>query len=134
MRTIYQGAGESTVIIKQDMAILLRRLVDSSMPGAFEAMEAELDAVYTDAVRQAPVKTGKFKASIQQQVVLSPNADLLRGRLWSDVDYARFIVSPTKLPGSGSALVELFRKPMKKAGENLANKLGPGIAERLRRG
>ena len=133
MRTIYQGTGESTVIVDQDMAILLRRLVDSSMPGAFDAMERELNGVWTNAVTKAPVRTGKFKSSIQQQVILSPDASLLRGRLWSDVEYAKFIRSNV-LPNSGSALVELFRKPMKAAGAALVIELGPVIAERMRRG
>lgn len=133
MRTIYQGTGESTVIVDQDMAVLLRRLVDSSMPGAFDAMERELNGVWTNAVTKAPVRTGKFKSSIQQQVILSPDASLLRGRLWSDVEYAKFIRSNV-LPNSGSALVELFRKPMKVAGAALVIELGPVIAERMRRG
>lgn len=131
---ILLGTGDVTMTLDDGAERFVRSVIDQAIPGATAAIEQELETVYSDAVRRAPVKTGKFKASIQRQIVVAPDYSSIRGRLWSDVEYARFIVSKRTLPGSGSALVELFRKPVNAAADRLIDRLGPIIAERLRRG
>ena len=131
-RTLYYGSGETAVILDQDKADLLSQAIDNALPGAMDAVSEELEIVYRSAEDHAPVDTGKFKASIRRQLIVSKDYEILRGRLWSDLAYARFIVSPATLPGSGSAFVELFRKPVEAAGERLIRRLGPIIAEKMR--
>lgn len=130
-KTLYYGSGETAVVLDQDKADLLAQAIDNALPGALEAVSEELEIVYQNAVDKAPVDTGRFKASIRRQLIVSKDYETLRGRLWSDVAYARFIRS-NDLPNSGSAFVELFRKPVQAAGERLIRRLGPIIAGKMR--
>lgn len=118
------GSGGVTVEMSDDFSVLIRRAMDDALPGVYDRLEQAVDRVYTQAVERAPVDTGTFRASIKKELVVSPDYSMIRGRVMSDLDYARYIRSPAKLPGTGSAFVELFRKPMDAEGDALIADVG----------
>lgn len=69
---------------------LVRRMIDGAAGGAFRVLERHLQAVESDAVRSAPVKTGTYKRSIALSIRVDSGG--VRARL-SAVEYARFIRS-----------------------------------------
>ena len=69
---------------------LVRRMIDGAAGGAFRVLERHLQAVESDAVRSAPVKTGTYKRSIALSIRVDSGG--VSARL-SAVEYARFIRS-----------------------------------------
>lgn len=118
------GDGKVAFSMDDDFTQLVRRAIDRTMPGVFSRLEQAVDRVYTQAVERAPVDTGAFRASIQRDIIMPQDLSVIRGRVYSDIEYGKFIRSPRTLPGTGSAFVELFRKPMTAEGDALITEVG----------
>lgn len=123
---IVARSGGTTVEISPELAAFVDRLTKAAAPTTRATMDREIGRVYDNAVDQWPVKTGRSKAALEHGIAVE-SADVVRGFVACDVGYARYIKS-LKLPGTGSAFVELLRKPMKKAVEPIVEALAEDLA------
>jgi hypothetical protein len=113
-----------------DFEGLVRSLLDEALPGVVDAVEAKAKAVHAQAVDRAPVKTGALRDAFRFEVLVAPDLSSIRGRVVNDAPHAKFVKS-SKLPGSGSAFVELLRKPMEQAGEELVAEIRDVLERRV---
>lgn len=125
------GTPSASVAMDDDFSILIRQTIEIMFPGVYNEMERAIDRIYRNAVAKAPVKTGDFKRSIKADVLVAPDYSYVRGRVYSDIEYGRYILAPRKLPGTGSAFVELFRKPMAEEADRLTSRLAVVIDDSL---
>lgn len=109
---IYVGTGGIKVELDTHAAERVRRLVDQFAPGIRAALEREAKAVYDDAREAWPVRTGVSRDGLRWGVVVAPDLSSITGRVWDSVSYAMYIKSPKIRTGTGSAFVELLRKPI----------------------
>lgn len=112
------GQGSVSFSMSDDFSSLVRAALDRALPGVVERVESATQRVYQQAVDRAPVKTGAFRASISSELQVLPDLGRIRGRVFSNSPYGQYIKS-NKLPGSGSAYVELLQKPMRSEAEQL---------------
>lgn len=122
MAALRVGVGDVQVSLSDDFEQLIRAALDQALPGAVQVVEDVVDRVWRQAVERSPVRTGKFQSGLQHALIVAPDYASIRGRVWDDVEYARFVKSP-QLPGSGSAFVELLRKPLEAERERLVAEL-----------
>lgn len=90
------------------------------------ALDEAIEKVYNDAVARWPVKTGTSRAGLDYGIMFT-SLDSLRGYVRNDVGYAKYIRT-RGLPKTGSAFVELMRKPMQEEAKRLAFVLSDEIA------
>lgn len=126
MTKIVARTGGTTVEISPELAAFVDRMTRALAPTTRATMDRELRKVYDNAVDQWPVKTGRSKAALEYGLAVE-SADVVRGFVACDVGYARYIRS-IKLPGTGSAFVELMRKPVAKAIEPITDALAADLA------
>lgn len=116
------GHGSVSFVTDELGEDIARRWLEAAMPGAVDRVTQGVEAVHWQAVARSPVKTGRFRASLQREVKVAPDLSSIRGRTFNDIEYGRFVKSP-KLPGTGSAFVELLRKPMEIEGRAVVEDL-----------
>jgi hypothetical protein len=110
---------------------LVRRAAEATFPGMVEKLEGATAGVFDFAHANWPVRTGRSKAALGREVRVAPDWSAMRGRVFDDAPYAKFIKSPQIRTGSGSAFVDLLRKPTETAGLKLANDLRDTIERTL---
>lgn len=128
------GDARATVAMSDEFAALVRQAIDITMPGMVDKLEETASALEANARASWPVKTGTSRAALTSDVRLAPDYSSIRARVACEVDYARYIVSPRIKSGSGSAFVELLRKPTEAAGAALAEELKDVMASTLGKG
>lgn len=125
--------GDSRATVTMDGAFegLVRAALDETVPGMLSKMEATAAALEADAAAKWPVRTGKSKAALTSEVRVAPDYGSIRARIACEADYARYIISSKIKSGSGSAFVELLRRPTEAAGKVLAEDLKQVLASTL---
>lgn len=116
------GTGSVSFSLDEAGEALVRQWIDTTFPGVIDRVTQATEAVHWQAVGRSPVKTGRFRASFQREVQVAPDLSRVRGRCFNESEYGRFVKSP-KLPGTGSAFVELLRKPMEIEGRAVVEDL-----------
>lgn len=128
------GDSRATVTMDDAFDALVRQAIDVTLPGMVGKLEETASALEANARAAWPVKTGTSKAALTSDVRLAPDYSSIRARVACEVDYARYIVSPRIKSGSGSAFVELLRKPTEAAGAALAEELKQVMSDTLGKG
>ena len=128
MGRLKYSQGSITIEMDETMDRLVRRAIDQAAPGVLERVEADSRAVYTDAHKRWPVVTGRSRAGLTHEVIVSDTE--VRGRVSNPVDYA-FYVRPKKLYGASTAWSAWVQQPMRKAANKLAKELGPLVRRLL---
>lgn len=129
-RRLTLGAGAVSVVVDEAFDALLRRALNQTVPGIADRLEETADGLYQQAFAAWPVRTGRSRAGLAREVRVAPDLSSVRARLLNDVDYAKFIRS-NRISGSGSAFVELMRRPTEEAARDLAEDLRPIIERTL---
>ncbi len=124
------GQGSVSFLLDDDGEQLARAWLDETFPGVVDRIHEAAEALYWQAVGRSPVKTGKLRASWSRQVLVAPDLSSVRARLSNDAPHGKYVVSP-KLPGSGSAFVELARKPLAAEGARVVEDLRAVIERTL---
>lgn len=130
MPPLTYGTSNARVTISDDFSGYIRQAIERTMPGMYAKVEEATKRVHAQAVERAPVKTGRFQRSIEMDMLLSPDFEYIRGRVFSDVKYGKYITSAS-LPDSGNAFVELFQKPMRAEGKALILPLADALRKAL---
>lgn len=126
------GDGSVTVEMSDELDRIYRAALEKLAPGLVGRITSATKAVFDNAVAQWPVVSGRSKAGLQMSVQISSDQKVIRGRIWNDVEYARY-VKPKGLDGK-SAFVELLRKPMALASKELQPGLIEDAVQALREG
>lgn len=135
-RSSYRGPGNSLVSMDQTALIeAIDEVVRSAHDGAVQVLREEVQTIADQAEAKAPVKTGRFRNSIETFTRIGD--DEIRvgvgvgGSAAPHAYYVRFAESheDAKLAGK-SVWQELLRKPAMKAGDAMAAK----IADRMKGG
>ncbi len=130
-RKLTFGSGSVSVTMDDAFEDLVRTALDRTFPGMLRKVELATEAVFDLAFAAWPVKSGVSRASLGWEVRLSPDLRSIRGRLFNTAKYAKFIRSAKIKTGSGSAYVELMRRPTERAGLALAEELREVIESTL---
>lgn len=130
-RIVIGRSASVTASLDNGVERIYRRAIERVAPGLLDRLERELDDLEAGARDDWPVKTGFSRGRLRSLVLVSPDHTKLRGTLLNDAPYARFIKG-RKLPGSGSAFVELMRKPLRARKAALAQVFGELAARELR--
>lgn len=117
------GTGSTTVTMDDEFEALVRRAVDEMLPGMTERLEATAARLESDARARWPVRTGQSRDALGHEVRVAQDFGSIRARVYCSADYAKFIVSAKIRSGSGSAFVELMRRPTEAAALVLADEL-----------
>ncbi len=117
--------GGTTVELSDDLARWVDEWTRNLAPTTREVMDREIGRVHAEARASWPVKTGRSRDALEYVIVVE-SPDMIRATLINTAPYAKWIVS-LKLPGNGSAFVELMRKPMKKVLDPIADALAADI-------
>ncbi len=128
------GDSRATVTMDDAFEGLVRQALDETLPGMVDRLEQTASDLEANAVARWPVKTGRSKAALTSEVRVAPDYSNIRARVACEVDYAKYIVSPRIKSGSGSAFVELLKKPTEAAGKALAEELKDVMATTLGKG
>ncbi len=131
MAKLTYGSGAVSVTLDNGFEELIRLALDKTIPGIVAKMEQVADSLEENARSKWPVRTGKSRDGLRSEVRVAPGFTSVRARLVNDVPYARFIKSPRVRTGTGSAYVELMRRPTEAAAVALAEELKPIIESTL---
>jgi hypothetical protein len=134
MGTLTFGDSRATVTMNDAFEALVRQAIDGTFPGMVDKMERAAADLEAAASAKWPVATGRSKAALTSEVRLAPDYSSIRARVACEADYARYIVSLKIKSGSGSAFVELLRKPTEAAASALAEDLKDIMAGTLGKG
>ena len=121
---VWAGKGALQVEVDDGTAALVRRVLDQAAPAVSRALEEAAERVYRAAAQDWPVKTGRSKAELEYGIRI-PGPTAIEAFVRNDAKYAKFIVARNL--GYRSAVVELLRKPMKRAAAELVEQLGPEL-------
>ena len=118
-----------TVDWGDDLEQIARRALENVVPGCITVLEREVDSVLRDARAAWPVLTGTSRDGLRSAITIRPDGTI-RGSVLNSVDYAVY-VKARRLGGSGSAVVQLLRRPITEAAQRVATDLGPAITRAL---
>jgi hypothetical protein len=116
------GSGSVSVEMDDTLDRMVRAAINKAQPGALREVERATEELYAQAVAQWPVKTGTSRAGLRREVLVSQGLDRIRGRVFNDVDYAKYI-RPRALYGADTAFVAYLRRPAKEIAERLTLRL-----------
>jgi len=125
------GRGSVSMVLDNGFEALLRLALDRTIPGIVDRMEKARNDLSTQAYNGWPVRSGVSKAGLKSEVRVAPDYSSIKVRLYNDVPYAKYIKSSKVKTGTGSAFVELMRRPTEKAGQEIAAELRPIIEATL---
>ena len=120
--------GSVSIEMDDTMERLVRRALDRAAPGVVQQITSETAEVHRLAVARWPVKTGRSKAGLEQEILVS--TDSVRGRIVNAVEYAPY-VRPRWLYNTTTAWSALVQRPMRAAATRLVKALGPILRRSL---
>jgi hypothetical protein len=139
MSRITFGKGNTSIVMDDTTANLVRRVVDDVAPGVMEALEREAEGLYQQAYAKWPVGPVKperngvhSRDTLGYDVQIDPGLTVIRARVYCTAEWARYI--KPKGMGGKSAFVEFLRKPVRLRAKILAKELGPIIRKLLEGG
>ena len=132
-RTLHFGTGSVTVKMEDKLGEMVQNTIRRVLPGALEEVERATDELFWSAYEAWPVKTGDSKAGLRQEIVVSQDFKMIRGRVFNDIPYAKYI-KPREFYGTKSAFVEYLRKPAKKMADRLLIRLEARVPRDLLHG
>ena len=128
--------GSMTMLVDDGLERLVRDAIEKVAPGVLELVESETKAVYDGAKSRWPVGPDKrdrkgrhSKFELYHEVVIDTTKGLIRGRVWNEAPWSRYI-KPKGLKGK-SAFVELLRKPLQKRARVFVQQLGRYVSAEL---
>lgn len=125
------GRGTMQVEVDDGTERLVRAALEQTAPTVVREIERRVDQVIADARSAWPVRTGRSRAALVSGLRL-PDADTVEGFVRNDVDYAFYIKG--RQQGGKSTYVELVRKPMRRAADDIVAELGQAIVTEIERG
>ena len=128
---IRYGTGKHSIEIDDGIEKMIRRVIDDAFPGVADAIERTTDELYQDAFDAWPVKSGRSKAALTQTLTI--DGDTIRRTVLNPAKKAGgfpyvFAIRTKQQDGDENLWGLLIRKPGRKAGELLAEELGPVLA------
>lgn len=136
MRVTYGKQGTRVTV---DDGGAFDKMIKMLAPETVKAMEDEVDKIFKNAQDKWPVKTGDSKAALEAVYTVDSSGNLaVRASIINDaahngVYYAKYIKS-NDLPNSGSAYVELLRKPLMEKSREIGRILAAELAKAVNRG
>jgi len=128
--------GNLTMLVDDGLERLVRDAIDKVAPGMLDLVESETRAVYDGAKGRWPVgphkreRNGRHsKDELYHEVVIDTTQGLIRGRVWNEAPWSRYI-KPKGLRGK-SAFVELLRKPLQERAKVFVQNLGRFVVAEL---
>lgn len=128
MAKLRYSEGSVSIAMDDTLERLVRRALDEAAPGVVDRITAETAEVHRLAVSRWPVDTGRSKAGLREEIIVSP--DSVRGRIMNDVEYAPY-VRPRWTYNTTTAWSVLVQRPMRAAAERLVKTLGPVLRRAL---
>lgn len=125
--------GKGKARVELDDGGLFDRWSKSIAPNTRAAMDTEIERILADAREAWPVRTGKSKAALESAIRVIDQWQFT-ATITNDVPYAKLIRSLKIETGTGSAYVELLRKPINAAAPAVADALAAEIAQGMNRG
>lgn len=137
MSRVRFGVGTTSVELSDDLSGLVESVLDRVVPGVREAFDRETTAIYEEARRRWPVKTGRSREGLVHGIRIRTlgDGDVIEGFVGNTVDYARYIrTSAASGSDAPHPMTDLLRRPMLQASERMIATLGPELARRINAG
>jgi hypothetical protein len=122
--------GNVTVTVGPELQEWVDRCIRECFGGAVERIEHEVQAVYDQARKDWPVRTGRSRDGLRTSLTLDRTRGRVEGAVLAMVPYSIYI-KPYKLRGKTTAWQAYVRGPITQAKKRLMGELGPVIVGKV---